>query len=139
MGARLCFVEAVLGGKLSRRLHGADWRLYQARSVSEALTAPSNRSWIAEADSRTRGFVVATAADTDRRIGEIVMLAVDPSDQRQGIGRALTEHATSWLRHAGMRVAVIGTGGDVGHAPARQLYEQAGYQLFPAAQYFKVL
>jgi hypothetical protein len=38
-----------------------------------------------------------------------------------------------------MRVAVIGTGGDAGHAPARQLYEQAGYHLMPAAQYFMVL
>jgi hypothetical protein len=38
-----------------------------------------------------------------------------------------------------MLVAVIGTGGDPGHAPARRVYEQAGYLLMPAAQYFKVL
>jgi hypothetical protein len=38
-----------------------------------------------------------------------------------------------------MRVPVIGTGGDPGHAPARRVYEQAGYRLVPAAQYFKVL
>jgi hypothetical protein len=38
-----------------------------------------------------------------------------------------------------MRVAVIGTGGDPGHAPARRLYEHAGFRLMPAAQYFKVL
>jgi hypothetical protein len=36
-------------------------------------------------------------------------------------------------------VAVIGTGGDPGHAPARRLYEQAGYRLMQAAQYFKIL
>lgn len=50
-----------------------------------------------------------------------------------GIGRALTEHATAWLADGGMRVAVIGTGGDSGDAPARQLYEQSGYRLTPAA------
>jgi ribosomal protein S18 acetylase RimI-like enzyme len=85
------------------------------------------------------GFAVATTADSERRIGEIVMLAVDPSSQRRGVGRTLTDHATAWLRDAGMRVALIATGGDPGHAAARALYEQAGYQLLPAAQYFKSL
>jgi ribosomal protein S18 acetylase RimI-like enzyme len=132
-------MEAVLGAELATHLHGEDWRAYQARSVSETLAAPSNHSWVTEADGRTTGFVVAAIADPDRGIGQIAMLAVDPADQRHGHGRALTDHATAWLRDAGMRVAVIGTGGDPGHAPARRLYEQAGYRLMPAAQYFKVL
>jgi hypothetical protein len=38
-----------------------------------------------------------------------------------------------------MRVAVIGTGGDPGHAPARRVYEQAGYTPHALTQYFKVL
>jgi GNAT superfamily N-acetyltransferase len=67
------------------------------------------------------------------------MLAVDPPHQRAGIGRALTEHATTTLRDAGMRVAFLSTGGDPGHAPARALYEHSGYRLFPSAQYFKAL
>jgi GNAT superfamily N-acetyltransferase len=90
-------------------------------------------------DERLTGFVVAAIADSSRSIGEIVMLAVDPPQQRRGVGRALTDHATAWLRDTGMSVAVIGTGGDPGHAPARRLYEQAGYRLMPAAQYFKLL
>lgn len=132
-------VEAVLGPEINTRLHGEDWRVHQARAVSEALAAPANRSWCAHADGRVSGFVVATVADEERRIGEIVMVAVDPPAQRRGIGRALTDHATAWLRDAGMRVAAIGTGGDPGHAPARALYERAGYRLFASAQYFKAL
>jgi GNAT superfamily N-acetyltransferase len=34
------------------------------------------------------------------------MLAVDPEAQRQGLGRALTDHATVWLCDAGMRAAI---------------------------------
>ena len=132
-------VNGVLGPELATRLHGEDWQVHQARSVHDALVAPSNHGWVTEADGRTTGFVVAAIADPDRRIGEIAMLAVDPRDQGQGLGRALTDHATDWLRDAGMRVAVIGTGGDPGHAPARRIYEQAGYCLMPLAQYFKVL
>ena len=131
-------MEAVLGAELARRLHGEDWRVYQARSVSDTLAA-ADRAWVAEAEGRVAGFAIATTADPDRRIGEIAMLAVDPAAQRCGLGRALTDHATAYLRDAGMRVAVIGTGGDPGHAPARALYERAGYSLMPAAQYFKAL
>jgi ribosomal protein S18 acetylase RimI-like enzyme len=132
-------IEAVLGVELNTLLHGEDWRDHQARSVRDTLTDPANDSWVADVGGSLAGFAVARTADPDRRIGEIAMIAVDPAQQRQGVGRALTEHATSWLREAGMRVAVIGTGGDPGHAPARQLYERAGYRLLPAAQYFKAL
>jgi hypothetical protein len=67
------------------------------------------------------------------------MLAVDPEGQRQGLGRVLTDHATVWLCDAGMRVAMIGTGGDPGHAPGRRVYERAGYRAMPIARYFKAL
>ena len=38
-----------------------------------------------------------------------------------------------------MRVAMIGTGGDPGHAAARRLYERAGYEKLPITRYFKAL
>jgi N-acetylglutamate synthase-like GNAT family acetyltransferase len=79
-------MEAVLGDQLAAFLHGEDWRVHQARSVSETLAAPANQSWVAEAAGRTTGFVVAAIADPERRIGQIAILAVDPPDQRQGLG-----------------------------------------------------
>ncbi len=130
-------LEAVLGAELSRRLHGDDWRDYQARSVIETVTASA--TWVAHRDARVRGFVVAAVVDPARGLGEIQMLAVDPAEQGRGVGHALTAHATDWLRDAGMRVAMIGTGGDDGHAAARRLYESSGYSLLPIARYFKAL
>ena len=59
------------------------------------------------------------------------MLAVDPDAQGRGIGTALTEVATGWLREAGMTVAMVETGGDSGHAPARRVYEKAAIRCFP--------
>jgi len=75
------------------------------------------RAWVAEAERRVLGFVAA-AIDRERGLGEISMLAVDPGDQRRGVGSALTEVATHWVREAGARVAMVETGGDPGHAPA---------------------
>lgn len=130
-------LEGVLGVELSRRLHGDDWREYQARSVIETIAASS--TWVAQRGERVCGFVVAAVVDPARGLGEVQMLAVDPAEQRRGVGHALTAHATDWLREAGMRVAMIGTGGDEGHAAARRLYERAGYSQLPIARYFKAL
>jgi hypothetical protein len=38
-----------------------------------------------------------------------------------------------------MRLAVVGTGGDSGHAPARRTYEKAGYTGLPLVRYYKHL
>jgi GNAT superfamily N-acetyltransferase len=130
-------MESILGSELSARLHG-DWRAYQGKAVRETLAKPGMMVWVAE-QSGVVGFVTAWIADPERKVGEIYMLAVDPTSQVRGVGTALTEHATQWLREAGMRVAMISTGGDPGHAPARRVYEKADYTLLPAAGYYKAL
>jgi hypothetical protein len=38
-----------------------------------------------------------------------------------------------------MDIAVVETGGDPGHAPARALYESAGFALLRVARYFRLL
>jgi len=132
-------MEGVLGTELHRLLHGEDWRVYQAASVRATLAEADVSAWVAESAERIVGFVVAKVVDADRRIGEIAMLAVDPHAQHRGLGTQLTEFATSWLRDQGIAVAVIETGGDAGHGPARRVYEQANYTLMPIARYFKAL
>jgi ribosomal protein S18 acetylase RimI-like enzyme len=132
-------VGDLLGRELSTLLHGADWREHQAGEVRATLHDTAKRVWVAEYAGRVVGFVAAAVVDNARLIGEIAMVAVDPAAQRRGIGTALTEHATAWLREQGMRVAVLDTGGDLGHEPARRVYERLGFRLFPSAQYFRVL
>lgn len=130
-------LEQVLGHQISDRLHG-DWRLYQESAVRGVLADPDVHVWVAEAERGVVGFV-AVMLHGERLMGEIFMLAVDPDDQDRGLGTVLTEFATHWLRDAGMRVAMVETGGDAGHAPARRVYEKAGYTLLPVARYFKAL
>jgi len=67
------------------------------------------------------------------------MLAVEPDHQAGGIGTALTGFALESLKDAGMTTAMVETGGDPGHAPARRTYERAGFTLLPIARYFKDL
>jgi len=130
-------LEQVLGSEIFLRLHG-DWQQYQGKAVRDTLADQATRVWVADAGGVAAGFAAAML-HTERQIGEITMLAVAPRQQHRGIGTALTEAATSWLRESGMVVAMVETGGDPGHAPARRVYEKAEYTLLPVARYFKAL
>jgi GNAT superfamily N-acetyltransferase len=131
-------LERVLGPDIFRRQH-PDWREDQRRAVEDVCASQETRVWVAEVDGETVGFVATGVFDPDLRMGEISMLAVDPDHQTGGIGTALTEFALECLKDAGMKVAMVETGGDPGHAPARRTYERAGFTLLPIARYFKNL
>lgn len=131
-------LERVLGSEIFRRQH-PDWREDQRRSVEEVCVAKKGRVWVAEVGASVVGFVAVELHHPEKSMGEISMLAVDPDHQGGGIGTALTEFALDRLKDAGMKVAMVETGGDPGHAAARRVYEKAGYVLLPIARYFKNL
>lgn len=126
--------KAVLGDDLYARVH-PDWRRDQAASVRLALD--DNETWVAESDERVAGFVnVIFNADQS---AEIHMIAVDPAAQRHGIASLLTEFALDEMRARGIDLAIVATGGDPGHAPARATYERAGFTPCPQVWYSKLL
>jgi ribosomal protein S18 acetylase RimI-like enzyme len=119
-----------------------DWRAEQEQAVREVLSNEQNATWLATDKGMVVGFVSATVDNDALRDGnadEILMLAVDPQHQGAGIGLHLTQIAIDWLRDEGAKVAVVETGGDPGHAPARATYERAQFTSLPIARYFQVL
>lgn len=115
-----------------------DWPANQQKAVEDVCTNESVTVWVAVNDDAPVGFV-AVKLHEESKMGEIDMLAVDPDAQRGGVGVALTTFALDWIKAAGMSVAMVETGGDPGHAPARRTYEKAGFGLMPIARYFKKL
>ncbi|MGH9046865.1 MAG: GNAT family N-acetyltransferase [Acidimicrobiales bacterium] len=107
-------LETALGAEIFDRLH-PDWRSGQEEAVRAVLADPAMQIWVAGAADRIIGFA-AVKLDPGSLVGELYMLAVDPLTQDHGIGTALTDVATAWMRSSGMRVAMIDTGGDPGHA-----------------------
>jgi GNAT superfamily N-acetyltransferase len=69
-------------------------------------------------------------------MGVIDIIGVDPAYQRRGISSRLTKVAIDHMRREGMDIAVVETGGDPGHEPARAAYEEAGFTLLPIRRYF---
>ena len=72
-------------------------------------------------------------------MGVVDMIAVDPAFQRRGIATQLMNRSADHMRERGMDIAVVETGGDPGHAPARAMYEGSGYTALPVVRYFKLL
>ena len=113
------------------------WQTEQRNAVSAVCADKDARIWVCESDGVVAGFVAVYQREPT--YGEIYMVAVDPDFQEQKIGSALTDHALSWMREAGIVVAMVETGGDPGHAPARRLYESRGFRVWPVARYYRSL
>jgi GNAT superfamily N-acetyltransferase len=115
-----------------------DWRISQRQAVEATCNAADMHVWVAIEAGSTVGFV-AVKLHPESSMGEIYMVAVDPDVQGKGIGSALVAFALDWMRDANMSIAMVETGGDPGHAPARRTYEKMGFGLLPIARYFKKL
>jgi ribosomal protein S18 acetylase RimI-like enzyme len=126
----------VVGPEIFAAIFPPDWRTYQEKDVRRACQ--TYRVSVADVHGEVVGFTAVDLPDGEDH-GEIYMLAVRPGHQGKGIGSALTEAAMEQMRAAGRRLAIVGTGGDAGHAPARATYERAGFTYLPQRQYFRLL
>ena len=114
------------------------WDVRQRADLAHLLDEEAGNCDVALIDDELAGWV-CTRIHPEDSMGEVYILCVDPVHQREGIGRALMEHAHERARRLGMRMVMVETGGDVGHAPARATYEAMGYERWPVAQYFTQL
>ena len=131
-------MQKIMNREVYQTFYPDNWRVSQQQAVENVCTAEDTNVWVAIENNSIVGFV-AVKLDSEDKMGEIYMIAVDPDAQGKGIGTALTEFALAWMKDAGMSIAMVETGGDPGHAPARRTYEKAGFELLPIARYFKKL
>jgi ribosomal protein S18 acetylase RimI-like enzyme len=126
--------ERVLGPRVFPILY-PDWRKTQAEGVAGACQATDKyHTLVAELDGRVVGFI---AYELKGETGEVVLLAVHPESQKQGIATELNQAALDAMKAVGMKMAVAETGGEEGHAPARRAYEKARYTGLQVVRYFK--
>lgn len=103
------------------------------RTVAEFFESPDVEAWIAEAEGSPAGFALVEL-DLERfPEADLVAIAVEPSFHRRGVGRALlsrveTEITSAWGSRASIVLTVA-----VDNAPARALFESAGYETVPRA------
>ena len=130
--------RAVLGPAIYTELY-PDWKTSQQSAV-EAMCRDTAKYtvWVAERDGVVAGFILYDL-NQQERVGEVQLLAVHPAHQNLGIATRLNRLALREMKTQGMKLAVVGTGGDAGHAPARAAYEKVGYTALPLVRYYKAL
>ena len=85
--------ERVLEGEFA----GHDWRWRNARHPDEDVMIFAEGVFVAEANGAVAGYI-CTRIDRDAGKGRIPNLAVAAWARREGIGRALIEHALTFFR-----------------------------------------
>jgi ribosomal protein S18 acetylase RimI-like enzyme len=131
-------IQKAMDADVYQAFYPNSWRVSQQKAIEDVCAAEDTNVWVAIDRGATVGFV-AIKLDSESSMGEIYMVAVDPDFQGRGIGSALTKFAIEKMKEAGMSIAMVETGGDPGHAPARRTYEKLGFGLLPISRYFKKL
>lgn len=84
--------------------------------------------YVAEVQDTVVGFV-SVQLKSETGVGELGLNAVHPSFAGKGIGHKLYDFALVQMRDAGMKVAMVATGADPSHAPARKAYRKSGFAI----------
>jgi ribosomal protein S18 acetylase RimI-like enzyme len=130
--------KQILGPEIYPILY-PDWRKSQKEGVETTCKDKERVNvLVAEIAGSVIGFL-AYELNKKNESGEVLLLAVHPEYQNQGIGTELNIQALQEMKAAGAKMAVVETGGDAAHAPARKSYEKADYTAFPLVRYFKDL
>jgi GNAT superfamily N-acetyltransferase len=132
-------LREVLGDAIFARLHDPDWRAVQAEAVRSTCVSDDRDVFVAVVDGRPVGFAAVALNAFHERMGVVDIIGVDPSYQRRGIAKQLMDRSIAHMRDRGMDIAAVGTGGDRGHAPAREVYESLGFTALPGVRYLKLL
>ena len=128
-------IKASLSPGLYQEFYPDEWEKSQADAVRGVCEGDECETWVAIVDDTVAGFT-SVKLDAESKMGEIYMIAVDPEFQKRGIASTLTKYSVERMQEEGMTIAMVETGGDPGHAPARATYEKAGFEILPIARYF---
>lgn len=131
-------VRGAVPGFVYDAFYPQGWERRQCDDLAAVLDGEPENVDVAVEGAELLGWA-CTRLHPEDRMGELYVLAVAPEYQRKGVGRELMEHAAERVRQAGLRMIMVETGGDPGHAPARATYEAQGYERWPVARYFKDL
>ena len=109
--------------------------------IDFALGRPEQKDYcfhaIEDGSGRLAGYLCYGEVPLSDRCWDLYWIAVDPSAQGRGLGRAMVEHMEADLRERRARKIYIETGGKASYGDTRRFYESLGYaELARLADFF---
>jgi len=111
----------------------------KAEEVRRFCRERADQALVTEQCGRLVGFITYML-DRERRCGIIGSNGVAPEHAGKGVGTLQCERVLEVFRQQGMHSAELITGLDDAHAPARRMYEKAGFvPVLPSVRYMRLL
>lgn len=128
--------KEILGEELYNFLH-ENWQENKKEAVRNSLKA--GKGFIALSDNKVMGFTTYNINEASKT-GEILNNAVSPDARGMGIAGLLNNKVIELFKEKGCKIAMVSTGLDEGHAPARKAYEKLGFKGYlPQVEYYMKL
>ena len=108
------------------RIGDESWDRWLVPKAMSRLWAEISCTLVTEAEGEIVGFI-SYALDRAREVGSVHFNAVHADYQGHGVGTAQVGKVLQIFRDEGIKYATVGTGLNEGHAPARRVYEKAGF------------
>ena len=118
---------------------GGTWEERKGSQIRRAFAEHPEWMWVLENDGQIIGFITFTLSPR-QNMGEIGNNAVDPNNTGKGWATWMYRQVLDHFREQGLRFALVRTGLDPAHAPARRAYEAVGFnRQVPQATYWQDL
>jgi len=108
---------------IDRRAFAPPWGNDRAALADILRATPAHRARSMSVDRSMAAFAITGVAE---RVGYLQRLAVDPTRQREGLGRVLVADSLDWMRRRGATTAMVNTAFD--NTAALALYESVGFR-----------
>ena len=105
---------------------------YSLAELAEFIEHPHSRTWVAEDEGHTVGFLIAHREPN--KIGHIVTIDVVEGWRRQGVGTLLMDAAEEWARKQGLVGMYLETAED--NFRAQSFYRERGYEVAEKVEHY---
>ena len=120
-------IDYIREKKYGYQIEGRPWHEHKLIAMRADIQARPDCWFVTEMEGRVVGFC-SFDVKQDKGIGEVGLNGLHPDMRGKGYGTLQLQFVLNELRKRGMKIAEVVTGrSDEGHAPARKLYEKAGF------------
>jgi GNAT superfamily N-acetyltransferase len=105
---------------------GKSWQDRKSESIKREILSNPQHWYVTEIEGKVIGFC-SYFANEETKIGIVGQNGIDPEYAGKGIGGMQLQFVLDKMRQEGMKVIEVHTGLNDRHAPARRMYERAGF------------